>query len=80
MISSQFPDLSNDKQRLELRDDESGEVTVLVPSPEDGVSSAQHPTDLARVLTAWDQLPEAIRTAILALVDAAHKVQGGGRD
>ena len=65
---------------MELRDGESGEVPVLVPSSEDGVSSAKLPPELARVVAVWDQLPEAIRTGILALVDAAHKSQGGGRD
>ncbi|RIK76945.1 MAG: hypothetical protein DCC67_13265 [Planctomycetota bacterium] len=65
---------------MELRDDQTGEVPVLVPSPEDGVSIAQLPPDMARVVAAWDGLPEAIRTAILALVDAAHKTQGSGRD
>jgi len=64
---------------LELRDDENGEVPVLVPSPTDAVSPAQLPPELARVVAAWDELPEAIRTGILALVDAACKTQGGGR-
>jgi len=73
LISSQFPDLPNDKRRLELRDNESGEVPVLVPSPADGVSSAQLPPELARVVDAWEQLPDAIKTAILTLVEAANK-------
>jgi hypothetical protein len=65
---------------LELRDDESGEVPVLVPSSQDDVSSAQLPPELARVVDAWEQLPDAIRTGILALVEAACKTPGGGRD
>jgi hypothetical protein len=65
---------------LELRDNQSGKVPVLVPSSQDGVSSAQLPPELARVVAAWDQLPEAIRTGILALVDAVCKTQGGSRD
>ena len=80
LISSQFPDLSNDQPPLELRDGETGEVPVLVPSSEDGVSSSQLPPELARVVAAWDQLPDAIRTGILALVEAAYKTPGGGRD
>ncbi len=47
----------------------------MVPSSQDGVPSAQLPPELARVVAAWDQLPEAIQTAILALVDAASKTQ-----
>jgi hypothetical protein len=55
-------------------------VPILVPSSKDDVSNAPLPPELARVVAVWDELPEAIRTAILALVDAAHKTQGGGRD
>jgi len=65
---------------LELRDVPQGEVPVLVLSNQDGASNAQLPPELAYVVAAWDDLPEAIRTAILALVDAACKTQGGGRD
>ena len=58
-------DSRNDKLYQELRDESSGEVPVLVPSP----SSAVFSPDLARVLAGWDGLPEAIQTAILAIVE-----------
>jgi hypothetical protein len=32
--------------------------------------------DLARVVTAWDKLPSPLKAAILAIVDAAGKVEG----
>jgi hypothetical protein len=36
-----------------------------------GDFAAKLPPDLIRVVAAWDQLPQAIRTGILALVQAA---------
>jgi hypothetical protein len=45
----------------------------LVPCPDGAVSGPIFSPELARVIDAWDHLPEAIRTAILALVHA-----GGG--
>jgi hypothetical protein len=35
---------------------------------------------LARVVAAWDQLPDAIKTGILALVDAAYIATGGSSE
>ena len=32
--------------------------------------------DLTRVVTAWDKLPPPLKAAILAIVDAAGKVEG----
>jgi hypothetical protein len=46
-------------------------VPVEVPSPPGAVSGLQLPPDLARVVTAWDRLPQAIKAGILALVQAA---------
>ncbi len=41
----------------------------MVPSSPD---HADTPPDLARVVDAWERLPEAIKAAILALVQAAE--------
>jgi len=64
-------DPRNDQVYQEIRDESSGEVPVLVPSPPGAVSGPPYCPDLARVVGAWDRLPDAIRTAILALVQAA---------
>ena len=64
-------DSRNGQQYRELRDEPSGEVPVLVPWLPDAVSGPIHHPELVRVVDAWDHLPEAIRTAILALVQAA---------
>jgi hypothetical protein len=45
-------------------------VPVLVPCPENAISGLVFAPDLARVVDSWDRLPEAIRTAILALIQA----------
>ena len=58
-------DCVNNDDSTKLRDTPQGEVPVLVPSP----SSAAFSPDLARVVDAWNHIPEAIRTAILALVE-----------
>lgn len=65
-------DPRNDQVYKEIRDDASGEVPVLVPCPPGAVSGPVFSPELARVLGAWDHLPEAIRTAILALIQAAN--------
>lgn len=44
----------------------------LVPYPPGAVSMPAFAPELARVADAWDHLPEAIRAAILALVQAAE--------
>ncbi len=62
----------NEANAKELRDLESGEVPILVPSPLDGVHWPDVPLDLARVTVAWPLLPDAIRAAITTLVDAAY--------
>lgn len=61
----------NDK---ELRQDDDGEVPTMVPRPQSADSGTHFPPDLARVVAAWDRLPEAIKAGILALV------QAGGSD
>ncbi|MDX2037726.1 MAG: hypothetical protein SFX72_13830 [Isosphaeraceae bacterium] len=35
------------------------------------------PSDLARVVSAWSDLPEALRSGILAMVAAASNPSGG---
>jgi hypothetical protein len=44
---------------------------VGVPTPPGAVSGPQFPPDLARVVAAWDRLPEAIKAGVLALVQAS---------
>jgi hypothetical protein len=65
---------------LELRESGLGEAPVLVPSSTDGYSVAPCPPDLARVVDAWGQLPDAIKAGILALVDAGRSSAGGGHE
>lgn len=43
----------------------------MVPCPPGAVSSSQLPPELARVIAAWDRLPNAIKAGVLALVKAA---------
>ena len=69
-----------DQTDQELANDENAEVPVLVPRPNSADVSASIDPALARVEAAWDDLPEAIKSAILTLVDAANKTTGGGRD
>jgi hypothetical protein len=66
------PGSSKDKSYREIRDNQAGEVAVVVPSPSRAVSGPKFPSDLARVVAAWDRLPEAIKAGVLALVQAAR--------
>jgi hypothetical protein len=52
------------------------EVPVEVPTPPGAVSGPQFPPDLARVVAAWNRLPEAIKAGVLALVQAAGGPNG----
>ena len=71
-ILSPAIDLHNTQAANELRDVSQTEVPTMVPwFSELGDSAANLPPDLIRVVAAWDQLPHAIRIAILALVQAA---------
>ena len=47
----------------------------MVPRLQDADFGPNFPPDLARVVAAWDCLPEVIKAGILALVEAA-----GGSD
>ncbi|HXG11398.1 MAG TPA: hypothetical protein VNK04_16710 [Gemmataceae bacterium] len=60
----------------ELGQNPTGEVPVKVPSSSGTVSGPQFPPDLARVVAAWDRLPEAIKAGILALIQAAGGPNG----
>ena len=46
----------------------------MVPRPQGADTGTNFPPDLARVVDAWDRLPEAIKAGILALI------QAGGSD
>jgi hypothetical protein len=59
------------KDSTELRDVPQGEVPTVVPSPVGAPSNPVLPTDLARVVAAWDRLSDPIKAGILALVQAA---------
>jgi hypothetical protein len=56
----------------ELRQPSPAEVPVLVPSLPNAVSGPDFPPDLARVINSWESLPDAIKAAMLALVDASQ--------
>ena len=60
----------------ELGQDVPPEVPVEVPTSPGAFSGPQFPLDLARVLAAWDRLPEAIKAGVLALVQAAGGSSG----
>ena len=64
-----------DQDGKEIREFHSGEVPTVVPCPSGAISGLDFPPDLARVVAAWDRLPEAIKAGVLALVQAA-----GGSD
>ncbi len=55
----------------ELRQTSDAVVPTVVPSASEPVPSPQLPTDLARIVATWERLPNAIKAAILALVQAA---------
>lgn len=59
------------KHGTELRESQNAEVPVLVPSVSDGPLGADHSPDLAEVAAAWSDLPDAIKTGVVALVRAA---------
>ena len=65
------PDPSKSQFYKEIRDNQSAEVPTEVPSSSGAVSGPQFPLDLARVVAAWDRLPEAIKAGILALIQAS---------
>jgi hypothetical protein len=48
----------------------------MVPSPLEVVPAPHLPPELARVVAAWDRLPDAIKVGIIALVQAAGGPNG----
>ncbi len=64
----------------ELAKDENAEVPVLVPRPSEAEISAPDDPELARALAAWGERSDAIRAAILALVDTSHNHTGGDHE
>ena len=66
------PESANIDTSSELRQDHEAEVPAVVSSSPE----LQFPPDLARVVAAWDRLPEAIKAGILALVHAAGEPNG----
>ena len=60
----------------ELRRDAASEVPTVVPSPPGAVLAPAVPPDLARVVAAWGDLPDAIRGAISAII-ASSATHGG---
>jgi hypothetical protein len=64
-------DRATSLHNAELRDNDFGEVPTVVPCPPGAVSVPGFPPDLARVVAAWDRLPEAIKAGVLALVQVA---------
>ena len=60
----------NDQLEQELRDNATGEVPTMVPCPPGADFGPDFPPDLARVVAAWDHLPDAIKAGILAFVEA----------
>jgi hypothetical protein len=64
-------DLRNPQREQEFGDDANPVVPTVVPCPSQAEKQPKLPPDLAHLLAGWDQLPEAIRTGILAMVNAA---------
>ncbi len=64
-------DPRNDQDVKEIRDDDSNEVPGWVPSLEEVNGDADLPPDLRRLLRAWNDLPQAIHSAILMLVESS---------
>jgi hypothetical protein len=70
-ILNPAPDSRNDQRHKEIREIENAEVPVLVPSISSSAQNAALPPDLADVVAAWPDLPDAIKTGVVALVRAA---------
>ncbi len=49
-----------------------GEVPVLAPTPPGAANRAGYPPDLARVVATCEHLPDAIKTAIVTLVQVVR--------
>lgn len=62
-------DPPKDQSYQEIDHNQPGEVPTVVPTPSGVVSGPTFPADLATVVAAWERLPDAIKAAILALVN-----------
>ena len=51
-----------------------------MPSPSEAEISAFLGPELARIWAAWESLPDAIKVAILALVETSPKPMGGDHE
>ncbi len=71
------PDSVTSEEINQLGKAPSAEVPTVVPSPGGIISDPLFPPDLAGVVDEWDRLPEAIRAAVLTLVQAARKPTPG---
>lgn len=74
MIQSRDP-----QDTKEFREAESAAVRVSVPAPPESDFGADLPPELKDVAGAWDDLPDAIRAAILAMVWSTQKQRIRGR-
>lgn len=59
------------KQNKELRDELNVVVPTMVPNDPEKHCSAELPPDLAEVVQAWANIPEATRVCVLAAVRAS---------
>lgn len=64
------PDSTTIEEPNQLGQGITPEVPTVGPSPS-GAISCPFPPDLARVAAVWDDLPQAIKAGVLALVQAA---------
>jgi hypothetical protein len=67
------PDPSKDPSYQEIREDQFAEVPVVVPTSSEVVSGLLLPPDLARVVAAWNVLPEVIKAGVLAMINASQR-------
>jgi hypothetical protein len=56
----------------ELRQTPDAVVPTVVPSASEPAKEPHLPADLTRIVATWDHLPDAIKSAILALVQATQ--------
>jgi hypothetical protein len=67
-----------------LRERPEGEVPTVVPTPPEAAETPPAPptfdANLARVVTAWPSLPEALKSAVLAIMKAAEGFRGPSED
>ena len=73
-------DRTTTKRDRELCKSNNREVPVLVPSLSEAEISAFLGPELARIRTAWGDLRDAIKSAILVLVGTAPEPKGGADD